>query len=84
MVALPAPTPVAKPALVIVVAAVFVEVQVTELVRFREPPSLKNPVAVNCCVVPLAIEALAGVTVIETSTDVTVRLVEPLIDPKAA
>jgi hypothetical protein len=41
-------------------------------------------VAVNCCVAPVAIEALAGATVIETSTDVTVRVVEPLIDPEAA
>ena len=34
MVVLPTATPLARPALVIVAAAVFVEVQVTELVRF--------------------------------------------------
>ena len=84
MVVLPAATPVAKPPLVIVATAVFVDVQVTALVRFKVPLSLKSPVAVNCCVAPLAIEALAGVTVIETSSAVTVRVVEPLIDPKVA
>ena len=41
--------------------------------------------AVNCCCVPAAIDALAGVTAIETSVaGVTVRLVEPLIDPEVA
>ena len=40
--------------------------------------------AVNCCVVPLAIEALAGVTAIDTNTDVTVRFVVPLIAPEVA
>ena len=85
IVALPAATAVASPVvLLIVAAAAFVEVQATTLVMFRVPPPLKSPVAVNCCVTPVAIEGLAGVTVIETSTDVTVRLVEPLIDPKAA
>ena len=34
MVVLPAATPVAKPPLVIVASAVFVDVHVTELVRF--------------------------------------------------
>jgi hypothetical protein len=84
IVVLPAATPVARPPLVIVAAPGFVEVQVTELVRFRVPLSLNSPVAVNCCVAPVAIEALAGVTVIDTNTDVTVRLVEPLIEPKVA
>jgi hypothetical protein len=41
--------------------------------------------AVNCCVVPLAIEALAGVTAMDANTGaITVRPVEPLIDPEAA
>jgi hypothetical protein len=84
IVVLPTATAVAKPALVIVATAVFVDVQVTELVRFRVPPSLKSPMAVNCCFTPFAIEILAGVTVMETSTAVTVRVVEPLIEPEAA
>jgi hypothetical protein len=81
---LPAATPVAKPALVIVATAVFDGVQVTALVRFAVPPSLKTPVAVNCCFTPFAIEILAGVTAIDTNTRVTVRLVEPLIEPEVA
>jgi len=42
-------------------------------------------VAANCCVPPLIIEGFAGVTAIETSVGaVTVRVVEPLIDPDVA
>ena len=40
MVVVPVPAPVAKPALLMVAAAVFVELQVTELVRFWVLPSL--------------------------------------------
>src|SRR5262249_6197428 len=43
------------------------------------------PVAVNCCVVPTGIEALAGETAIETSAaDATVNVVEFEIDPRLA
>jgi hypothetical protein len=83
MFVLPAVTAVARPALM-VATVVLVEVQETVLVRFCVVPSLYVPVAVNCRVVPFAIEALAGVTAMETSVGVTVRLVEPLIDPKVA
>ena len=84
IVVLPAATPVAKPVLVIVATDVLVELQLTELVRFRVPPSLKCPVAVYCCVTPVPIEALAGVTVIVTSEAVTVRPVEPVMEPEVA
>jgi hypothetical protein len=84
IVALPALTPVANPPLVIVATAVIEEVHVTELVRFAVLPPAKTPVAVNCCAVPLAMEAFAGVTTIDTKTRVTVRLVEPLIAPEVA
>ena len=41
--------------------------------------------AVNCCVVPKAIDGLAGVTAIETSAGgLTVRVVEPLTLPDVA
>ena len=41
--------------------------------------------AVNCCVAPLVIEGLAGVTAIEVRVGaVTVSLVFPLIEPKVA
>ena len=39
----------------------------------------------NCCVVPLAIDGLAGVTAIDSNVGaVTVSPVEPLIDPEVA
>lgn len=48
-------------------------------------PSLNVPVAVNCCVNPLAIEGLAGVTLMDVSVAaVTVRVVEPEIAPETA
>jgi hypothetical protein len=61
------------------------ELHVTVLVRFCVVPSLKVPVAVNCCVAPLAIDGFAGVTAIDCSVAaVTVRTVEPLIPPDVA
>src|SRR4051812_37541608 len=58
------------------------EVQLTEFVRFCVLPSLYVPVAVYCCVVPRAIDAPAGFSAIEINDGVTVRLVEPEIDPE--
>jgi hypothetical protein len=85
IVALPVATPVASPVLLIVATVVVVELHVTELVKFWVLPSLLVPVAVNCSVAPRTIEELAGVTAIDTSTAaVTVRPVEPLIEPDVA
>jgi hypothetical protein len=78
------PTLLAKPALLIVATAVLLEVQVTVLVKSRVVLSLYVPVAVNCCVVPLAIEGFVGVTAIEVSDAVTVSVVEALVDPEVA
>src|SRR5882762_4454618 len=48
-------------------------------------PSVKVPVAVNCCVVPSGICGIAGVMAIETSAaGVTLRVVEPLVEPAIA
>jgi hypothetical protein len=48
-------------------------------------PSLKVPVAVNCCVAPLVIDGFAGVTAIDCSVAaVTVSTVEPEIDDDVA
>ena len=47
MCAEPTPAPVAKPAALIVTAAVLSELQVTELVMSEVDASLKVPVAVN-------------------------------------
>src|SRR6266481_9863395 len=67
MVEVPIPAAVPSPAALIVATVVVNELQVTELVRFCVELSLNVPVAVNCCVVPLGIEALAGVTAMDTS-----------------
>jgi len=85
MVVLPVATPAAKPAPLIVATAVFVELQVTELVRFCVLPSLYVPVAVNCWLIPLATDGVTGVTAIEANTGgVTVRVVDPLMPPDVA
>jgi type III secretory pathway component EscT len=84
IVALPVATPVARPAAVMLATPVLLELHVTELVRFCVLLSLYVPVAVNCCVAPLAIDEFAGVTAIDTSGSVTVRAVEPLIAPNVA
>ena len=47
------PTPVARPAAVMVATEGVAEAQVTWLVRFCVEPSEKVPVAVNCCGRPL-------------------------------
>src|ERR1700675_3491394 len=61
------------------------DVHLTAFVRFCTLPSLYVPVAVNCCVSPAAIEALAGVTATEARTgEVTVNLDVPCTVPEAA
>jgi len=42
------------------------------------------PVAVNCCVVPAAIEGFCGFTCMEVRLATTLKLVEPVSAPKAA
>src|SRR5947209_7279354 len=80
----PAAIAVASPALT-VATAVDEDVHVAVLVRFCLLPLLYVPVAVNCLVLPAAIEAVVGDTEIEVSTAaVTVSVSVPLIDPKVA
>jgi hypothetical protein len=67
MVVLPAPTPLANPAELMVATAVAEDAQVTWPVMFCVLLSEYLPVAVNCCVPPVAIVGFAGVTVIEAS-----------------
>jgi hypothetical protein len=75
----PIPTPVAKPVPFIVATEVAAEAHVAVLLRSCVELSLNVPVAVNCCVVPLAIDGFAGVTAMETSVGgVTVSVVEPV------
>ena len=61
----PAATPVANPAALMVATAVVAEAQVTWLVMFCVELSENVPVAVNCSVVPDTMLGLAGVTAIE-------------------
>src|SRR5216684_4026373 len=61
----PTATAVASPPAVMVAVAGVAEAQVTWAVRFCVVASLYVPVAVNCCVAPLVIEGLGGVTEID-------------------
>jgi hypothetical protein len=82
MIALPTPCPLANPPLAML-ATVEDEFQVTELVRSCALPSLYVPVAANCWLVPLAIEALPGLTDNDTRTGaVTATLAEPVTEPE--
>jgi hypothetical protein len=85
MVAVPVATPAANPPLFIVATELEDEVQVTLLVKFCVVLLLYVPVAVNCCVLPAATVAEAGVTEILVRTaGVTVKADEPLIVPEVA
>ena len=65
IVVVPAATPLAKPAEVMVAVAVLDELQVTCAVMSLVVESAYVPVAVNCLVVPRMIVGLTGVTAIE-------------------
>ncbi len=71
IVVVPTPADVASPfepvVLLIVETRAFVEFQVTSDVIFCCDPFVKEPVAVNCCVLPRAILGFTGVTVIPVS-----------------
>jgi hypothetical protein len=89
MLAEPTPTLCASPAVLGVLLIVAVETvsedHVAVLVRFCVLPSVNVPVAVNCCIVPNAIDGVAGVTAIETNVAaVTVTVVDPLMEPVVA
>lgn len=80
-VTLPAATPLAKPAVLIVASAVLEEFQVAVEVKSWVLLSLKVAVALNCWVAPAAIEAEAGVTVMDfnvTAAAVTVSVIAEL------
>ena len=59
------PTPVASPVGVIEILVTSDDDQVTLEVMSRVEPSLKVPVAVNCCWVLMTITGFAGVTAID-------------------
>ena len=61
------------------------EVHCAEAVRSCFVPSVRNPVAVNCCVRPFGMDAPDGTTIIDCNTGgVTVRVAEPLRLPDVA
>lgn len=64
----PVPVLVARAVALIVDTEGALEVQVTRLVTFCVEPPVKVPVAVNCCVVPSGMDALAGETDRASST----------------
>src|SRR6185295_11677983 len=65
MVVLPGLTAVARPVLLIVATLVLEDVHATWLVRFCVVPLEYVPVAVNCCVAPVEIVGVAGVTAMD-------------------
>jgi len=89
MVAGPWPAAVTSPlepgALLTEPTLVAEDVQAAELVRFCVVLSVYVPVAINCCVVPLAMLGFAGVTLMETRlAAVTTKLVAPETLPSVA
>jgi hypothetical protein len=85
IVVVPCVTVVAKPLVLTVATDVAEDVQVAVFVRFCAVPLLYVPVALYCCVLPAATEALEGVTEIEVKTAaVTVSVADPLILPNVA
>jgi hypothetical protein len=85
MVVDPGATALAKPAVLIVATPAAEELHVAVLPRFWVLPSLYVPVALNCWVLPLAIDGFTGVTAIDTSVAaVTVNVVLPETVPEVA
>ncbi len=81
----PTPTPIASPGLVIVALLTSDDVQLTCVDKSWVVLSVNVPVAVNCCVVPLAMLGFEGVIEIDTSVaGVTVKVVVPEILPEVA
>jgi len=79
MVELPGPPLDASPPVTLATRG-FDEVQVAELVKSCVLPSLKVPVAVNCCVAPKAITGFTGVTAMDCSAaPAIVSVAEPLM-----
>jgi len=65
IVVVPAATAVASPPEVIVATAALEDDQVAVLVKFCVVLSLNDPVAVNCCVVPVWIDEALGLNEID-------------------
>ena len=82
IVAVPAASALASPAVLMVAKFICWEPQVTLEVKFCVLPSLKVPVAMYCTVKPAGTVPLAGVTAMETSAGMpAVTVVEPQTVP---
>jgi hypothetical protein len=85
IVAVPTATLLAIPLLLIVAEDCVSDAHVAAAVKSCVVLSVKVPMAVNCCVVPKAMEKLFGVTAMETSAAaLTVSVVEPCTEPEIA
>jgi hypothetical protein len=77
----PAATAVAKPfkpvVLLMITTAVSDELQFTADVQFNVVPSVNVAVAINCCAEPVAMVALAGLTLIELILPPFRQLIKP-------
>lgn len=67
MIAVPALLAVASPVLLMAAMVDAEEFQVTELAKSRVLPSLKAPVAANCCELPKVTARFTGLTAMETT-----------------
>ncbi len=78
----PAATAVAKPfkpvVLLMITTAVSDELQFTADVQFNVVPSVKIAVAINSCAEPVAMVALAGLTLIELMLPPFKQLIKPI------
>lgn len=85
MVVLPILSAVARPLTVIEATPGDEDFQATTPVMSCVLESENVPVAVNCCAMPMGTSALDGLTAMDvTVAEVTVSVVEPVIDPDVA
>jgi hypothetical protein len=85
MFAVPSARVVARPAALMLAVDGTSEIQLATDVRSFVLPSVKVPIAVNCWLLPKAIEGFAGASAIDTNAAVlTVRVVLPTIEPEVA
>lgn len=82
IVTVPLPALVANPVALMIATAAEDVFHCAAEVKSCTVPSLKVPVAVNCCVVPRGMDGLCGLIAIDTSTaGLTTRLAEVVTPP---
>ena len=81
----PVITPVASPPAVMLATAGVADFQFEMAVMFAVVPLEYVPIAINCCMPPMATEGFTGVTAMDNSVPfVTVNTAEPALPPKLA